>query len=218
MKTKYLEINLKTKQHLAFEFLPYGFGYEKPLLIIKLFIISFYIKFPFKIAEKNTDISYGFSFNDYDHRHWFPDYLHLDFGKYTKSYDMPWFPVLFEIKYETKKIKDAINIKDLDNFNLLKYNIKIDTKTNGLISAKVYREIRILKCKVFGRFIELGKKEIHVLNIDYDKPNTDLSERGIVSDMIFLDKDESNSDGFKRYCQENRIELHRIIYNELLDL
>ena len=208
MKTKYLEINVKSKQHLAFEFLPYGFGYENPLLIIKLFIISFYITLPFKIKEKDSDISYGFSFNDYDHKHWFPDYLRLSFGKYTKSYDMPWLPVLFDTQYDSNFVQGNIHLKDIDkNDRIFKNSARILLSNGEGLGLKYYKETRILKCKIFGRFIEAGKKEIYILNVDYDKPNQDLSERGIVSDMIFLTKEESVKDGFDRYCKENNLTL-----------
>ena len=38
-RSKYLEINIAKKQHLALEFKPYGFGYDKPLIILKLLVV-----------------------------------------------------------------------------------------------------------------------------------------------------------------------------------
>ena len=207
-KSKYLEINVKKKQHLAFKFFPYGFGYDYPLFVLKLFIISFYLKLPFKIKEKNNDISYGYSFNDYDQPHWLPDYLHLSFGIHTKSYDMPWHLRLFETKYDAKVLKGDIHIKDINkNQRIFKYNTKIKTKNENIINASYYKETRVLKYKIFGRFINYGKKEIYVLNIDYDKPNTDLNERGIVSDMMFLNPEETVIEGFYRYCATYKLNI-----------
>ena len=213
MKTNYLEIYIKKKQHLTFEFLPYGFGYDYPLLIIKLFIISFYIKFPFKIKEKDSDISYGFSFNDLDQKHWFPDYLTFHLGNWSKSYDMPWSYVLFETKYDSKIQKENINIKDTNNNEkLFKYEAIIKQKNKQDIHLFYYKEIRTLKHKIFGRFINLGKKQIYVLEIEYHSPNYDLSERGLINDMIFLSCNESVEEGFDRYCKENNI---IVVYNEI---
>lgn len=201
-----LEVYLKSKQHLAFEFMPYGFGGENPLLIIKLFIISVYLTLPFKIKEKDSDISYGFSFNDYDKKNWLPDYLHLSWGSHTKSYDMPWYPVLFEIQYDAKITKGNIHLKDSSSNNrIFKYDAQIRLKNGEIIGLKYFREIRILKCKIFNRFIEYGKRKIYVLEIEYNTPNTDLSERGLVSDMIFLDENETVQEGFERYCKERNI-------------
>lgn len=205
-RSKYLEINLAKKQHLAFEFKPYGFGYEKPLIILKLFIISFYITLPFYIKKKDSDITYGFYFYDKDEKHWLPDGLVLAFGKHTKYYDMPWYPLLFEIQYDAKKLKSNIKLKDTNsNERVFKYDVNIKLNNGDIIGAKYYREIRILKCKVFNRFIEKGKKIIYVLEVEYDKPNTDLSERGLITDMIFLNENESVQEGFDRYCKENNI-------------
>ena len=44
------------------------------------------------------------------------NYLHLSFGKYVKTYDMPWLPVLFESKYDAKMLKGDIHIKDTTNY------------------------------------------------------------------------------------------------------
>lgn len=207
-KLKYLEINIRTKQHLAFEFMPYGFGYENPLLIIKLFIISFYLTLPFKIKEKDSDISYGFSFNDYDEKHWFPDYLHLDWGIHTKSYDMPWYPILFDVQYDAKITKGNIHLKDSSSHQqIYKYDTQIKLKNGDIIGVKYFREIRILKCKIFNRFIEYGKKIIYILEIEYDKPNTDLSERGLITDMMFLNEDETVHEAFERYCKERNLNI-----------
>ena len=204
--TRYLEINIAKKQHLALEFKPYGFGYEEPLIILKLFIISFYIRLPFFIKKKDSDISYGFYFYDMDEKHWLPDCLVLAFGKHTKYYNMPWYPVLFDIKYDSNVSKGNLHIKDIDkNERVFKKSARILTSTGEKINIKYYKEIRTLKCKVFGRFIESGKKEIYVLNVDYDQPNKDLSERGIVSDMMFLSKDESVQEAFDRYCDKNKL-------------
>lgn len=207
--SKYLEINIKPKQHLALEFMPYGFGYENPLIIIKLFIISFYLTLPFKIGNKNTDISYGFYFADYDEIHTWPDYLNLCFGKYTKSYDMPWYPVLFEVKYDAKVVQGNLPIKDIDKDEngIFKNKSRILLSNGNGLGLKYYKETRILKCKIFGRFIEKGKKEIYVLNVDYDEPNTDLSERGLTSDMMFLESDISVEEAFKTYVKNNNLQL-----------
>jgi len=207
--SKYLEINIKPYQHLAFEFLPYGFGYENPLIIIKLFVISFFITLPFRIKTKDSDISYGFYFTDYDEVHKYPDYLNLCFGKYTKSYDMPWYPVLFEVKYDSNKLKGNMHIKDIhkDPNRLFKNKAQIILSNGKPITLDYYKEIRILKCKIFGRFIEKGKKEIYVLNIDYNEPNTDLSERGLVSDMVFLESNIDTKEAFKQYCHKNNLTL-----------
>lgn len=207
-RSKYLEINIRTKQHLAFEFMPYGFGYEEPLFILKLFIISIYLKLPFKIKEKNSDISYGFQFYDLDERHWFPDCLRLSFGKYTKHYEMPWFPVLFEVQYDAKPVRGNLPIKDInkDDRGIFKNQARIMT-SNGGMNITYYKETRILKCRIFNRFIEAGKKEVYVLNVDYPEPNFDLSERGLVGDMIFLDHDMSVDEAFKIYISKRNIRL-----------
>jgi len=207
-RSKYLEINIKKKQHLALEFLPYGFGYDNPLFILKLFIISFYIRLPFKIKEKDSDISYGFIFYDLDEKHWFPDCLRLSFGKYTKHYDMPWFPVLFEVQYDAKPVRGNLPIKDIDKDDrgIFKNKARIMT-SNGSMNLTYYKETRILKCKIFNRFIEKGKKEVYVLSVDYDKPNFDLSDRGLVEDMMFLDHDMSVKEAFKIYANDRKLRL-----------
>jgi hypothetical protein len=206
-RSKYLEINIKPKQHLALEFLPYGFGYDNPLIILKLFIISFYIKLPFKIKDKDSDIDYGFQFYDIDEPHWFPDCLRLSFGKYVKCYDMPWFPVLFEIKYDSKVISGDLAIKDIDRDEngIIMNKARIELSNGDGLGLKYYKETRILKCKVFGRFIEFGRKDIYVLNVDYDRPNFDLSEKGLVGDMMFLENDMPVKDAFRIYCKKNNL-------------
>ena len=207
-RSKYLEINIKKKQHLALEFLPYGFGYDNPLFIIKLFIISVYITLPFKIKEKDSDIGYGFEFYDLDEKHWLPDCLRLSFGKYTKHYEMPWFLVLFETKYDANNVKENLPIKDIDkdNNNIFKNKARIIT-SNGSMGLSYYKETRILKCKIFNRFIEAGKKEVYVLSVDYDEPNFDLSEKGLVGDMMFLDHDMSVEEAFKIYANDRKLRL-----------
>lgn len=204
-RSKYLEINIAKKQHLALEFKPYGFGYDKPLIILKLFIISFYITLPFYIKKKDSDISYGFYFYDLDQKHWLPDCLVLAFGKHTKYLDMPWLLKLFDVKYESNISKGNLHIKDIDkNDRIFKQNATIISRGER-INLKYYKEIRILKYKIFGKFIDLGKKDIYVLNVDYDKPNYDLSDKGRTGDMMFLNENESAKQGFERYCKENNI-------------
>ena len=140
-RIKYLEINIKKKQHLAFEFMPYGFGYDNPLFILKLFIISFYITLPFKIKEKDSDISYGFTFYDIDHPHWWPDCLRLSFGNYSKSYDMPWLLVLFDTQYESNFVRGNIHLKDTNkNVTIRRFDIDIN---------EVYNDVIVLNNNIF---------------------------------------------------------------------
>lgn len=207
-RSKYLEINIKKKQHLAFEFMPYGFGYDNPLLIIKLFIISFYITLPFKIKEKDSDISYGFIFYDIDHSHWWPDCLRLSFGKFSKSYDMPWLLVLFDTQYESNFVRGNIHLKDTNkNDNIFKQSVRILLNNGNSLGLKYYKETRILKMKPFGHYIEFRKKILNILNIEYNEPNYDISDKGRTFDMIFFNKNETTQEAFERYCKKYNLTL-----------
>lgn len=202
-KFKNIEISLAFKRHFELRYLPYGFGYDDPLFILSLFVVSFYIKLPFlrQKQTKDSDIDYGIHFFDDDEPHWFPDHIRISFGNFLWSRKMFYRREFFN-KYYQLNNSQSFYIKDFNNeiSKSLKYTSLIRLKNDPTKTFEVsyYGEVLIFKYKLFGKFINICPKEYHRLDIEYNNINENI---------YIKDSKLTCQEAFKQYCEKNNYEI-----------
>lgn len=205
-----LEILIKKKQHFECMFYPFGIflPQDNPIFILKLFIISFYIRFPFiktKPKDQKNIIQFGISFRDEKYIHVFPDYMYLGFYKWYKFIDMPWKQQQSDKYYECKvarqiHLKDGLqNQKTKDN---LKYFKHVLIKEHNIL-VFYYKIHKIYKYKLFNKFYNYDLNHVEEMIIEYDDPIT--NENIIYNKEI--NKNDNIEDKFIEWCQENKLKV-----------
>lgn len=200
-----IEINIKPKQHFELSLYPLGISIpeDSPILVIKLFIISFFIRFSFIKTKplENNIIHFGISFNDYDkYVHVFPDYLGLYFYKSYKLIDLPWKQIEASNYYETK-VSKQLHLKDgLKNKHTkdnLKYSQHILIDDYNIL-VFYYKYHKIFKYHLFNKFFNYDSTHIQYLIIEYEHPT-----KGNISETIEIIENIDINEKLNEWCKEN---------------
>jgi len=201
-----IEINIRPKQHFELSLYPKGISMpqDSPILVIKLFIISFFIRFAFiKLnSSQNNIIHFGISFNDYDkYVHVFPDYIGLYFYKSYKLIDMPWKQIEASYYYETKvakqiHLKDGLkNKRTKDNLKFFKHVLINDH--NIIVFYYIFH--KVLKYHLFNKFFNYDSTHIQYLMIEYQHPITNEN----INKKIEILGNININEQFIKWCKEN---------------
>ncbi len=194
----HLNIVIDTKQHFNFNIISDEKG-KYASLIIKLFIISFYIDLPFNIKATNK---YGIGFDSYNTR-WWPDFFFFNFGKKSFISHLVSYHRQYNRYYETRMMKE-MHLKDIKKNNKtknsFKYNSIIKAKNNRKFNVLYYREHHIYKHKLFKWWLNYDTIHNLVLSVEFVDDHGNIKR---TKSIIVDNPEEPIQDSFQTFLSIN---------------